>query len=119
LAIFLIPTPFLSAKTVPQKLYPIQLKRRIRYFIKNLCRLSGPDRLIGAAVFIKIGAGFFDRIESDPIPPYGHFAMLAGKLDGRVSVVFVAIIIIRIQNVCGHFFPLFAVNDAGRLPENL
>jgi hypothetical protein len=61
-------------------------------------------------VLIEVKGGFFDRVECNPIPPYGYFTLFAGKLDGRISMVFVTIIVIRTKNVFGHFlFPLFAV----------
>jgi hypothetical protein len=65
-------------------------------------------------VLIEVVRGFFDRIESNPITPYGYFALLAGKLDDRVSMVFVTITVIRAKNVSGHFFiPFFAVTGFG------
>jgi hypothetical protein len=61
-------------------------------------------------VLIEVDVGFFDRIECNPIPPYGYFTLFAGKLDGRASMVFVTIMVIRTKNVFGHFFiPLFLV----------
>jgi hypothetical protein len=58
-------------------------------------------------VLIEIVGGFLDRIEGDPIPPQGNFALSAGKLDCRVSMVFVTIMIIRVEYMFGHVFPPF------------
>ena len=55
-------------------------------------------------MFIEIDAGFFDRIESNPIPPDGDFALFTGKLYGCVPVVFVTLVIIRIINMFCHVF---------------
>jgi len=60
-------------------------------------------------VLVEVVGSFLDRIEGDPIPPYGNFALSAGKLDRRVSMVFVTIMIIRVKNMLCHVFdPLFS-----------
>jgi hypothetical protein len=58
-------------------------------------------------VLIEVDSSFFDRIECNPVPPYGRFALFAGKLDGCVSMVFVTIIVIRAKNLACHFLPPF------------
>ena len=55
-------------------------------------------------MFIEIDAGFFDRIEGNPIPPDRNFALFTGKLYGCVPMVFVTLIIIRIINMLCHVF---------------
>jgi hypothetical protein len=57
-------------------------------------------------VLIEIVGGFLDRIEGDPIPPQGNFTLSAGKLDRRVSMVFVTIMIIWVKNMFCHVFSL-------------
>lgn len=65
---------------------------------------------MGITALIEVVGSFFDRIEGDPISPYGNFALSAGKLDRRVSMVFVTIMIIRIKNMfCHVFYPPFFV----------
>jgi hypothetical protein len=56
-------------------------------------------------VLVEILGGFLDRIEGDPIPPQGDFALSPGKFDGGVTMVFVTIMIIRVKNVFCHVFP--------------
>jgi hypothetical protein len=58
-------------------------------------------------MFIEIDAGFFNRIEGNPIPPDGEFALFAGKLYGCVPMVFVALFIIRIVKMFCHVFSPF------------
>jgi len=68
-------------------------------------------------VLVEVDSRFFDRIESNPIPPHNYFALSASKLYGRVSMVFVTIMVIRAKNMSGHFlFLLFAVT--GYCDEN-
>ena len=55
-------------------------------------------------MLIKVDGGFFDRIEGNPIPPDGNFALFTGKLYGCVPMVLVTLIIIRVINMLGHFF---------------
>jgi hypothetical protein len=58
----------------------------------------------GTAMFIEIDGGFFNRIEGNPIPPDGEFALFAGKLYGCVPMVFVTLFIIRIVKMFCHVF---------------
>jgi hypothetical protein len=58
-------------------------------------------------MLIEVVGSFLDRIEGDPIPPYGNFALSAGKLDRRVAMVFVTIMIIRVENMFCHVFTPF------------
>jgi len=58
-------------------------------------------------MLIEVVSGFFDRIEGDPIPPNGNFALSAGKFDRRVSMVFVTIMIIWVKNIFCHVFTPF------------
>ena len=55
-------------------------------------------------MFIEIDGGFFNRIEGNPIPPDGEFALFTGKLYGCVPMVFVTLFIIRIINMFCHVF---------------
>ena len=55
-------------------------------------------------MFIEIDGGFFNRIEGNPIPPDGEFALFTGKLYGCVPMVFVTLFIIRIINLFCHVF---------------
>ena len=64
------------------------------------------------AVLVKIVSGFLNRIEGDPIPPQGGFTLPAGKLYRRVSMVFIAIVIIRVKNMFGHVFLLFFIFES-------
>ena len=65
-----------------------------------------------AAVVVEIVAGFLNRIEGDPIPRQGDFTLPSGKLDRRVSMVFIAIMIIRVENMLGHVFPPFLIFES-------
>jgi hypothetical protein len=53
-------------------------------------------------MLVKVFSRLPDRIECDPIAPYGNFALSARKLDRRIAVVLVTFIILRANIVLRH-----------------
>ena len=58
---------------------------------------------MSAAVLVKVFSRFLDRIEVDPIAPYGNFALSARQLNRRIAMVLVKLLILLTKIVLRHF----------------